>query len=267
MDMPFNCDLRGRRALVGGSSKGIGKASAEVLARMGASVTLLARSEATLRQAVASLDTRYGQEHRYLVADAAQRDTLFHTVEKHGEDVGVIHILVNNTGGPAGGPIERSSSDEFLQAFENHVLVSHGLAKILAPGMAVSGFGRVINIISTSVKQPLDGLGVSNTIRGAMASWAKTWANEVAPRGITVNNVLPGATATERLAQIVDRKAVASGQPTDVVAAAMVEEIPVGRFGLPEEVAAAVGFLASPAASYITGTSLLVDGGRTRSLS
>jgi 3-oxoacyl-[acyl-carrier protein] reductase len=262
----FNLDLTGRTALVCGASKGIGRASATILASMGARVFLLARSVDTLANAVAELESAYPAGHMAVQASDSQDATL-ESVEKHVDKHGGVHILVNNTAGPVGGKLVDSTIEQLEQAFLKHVLYAHQLTSLLRGYMAYQAWGRVINIISTSVKQPIEGLGVSNTIRGAMASWSKTMATEVAPLGITVNNVLPGATATERLTAIVERKAQAEGLSQQAVAQAMASEIPVGRFADPGEIAAAVGFLASPAAAYITGTSILVDGGRTRSLS
>jgi 3-oxoacyl-[acyl-carrier protein] reductase len=263
--LAINLDLKGRRALVGGASKGIGKACASVLAAMGANVTVMARNAASLQQVVSSLPVRDGQQHWVLEADVQRPDELCQRVENHVETAGGFHIVINNTAGPAAGNIVESSVSQLSQTFADHVLLSHRLMLILRGYMVDSGWGRVINIISTSVKSPLEGLGVSNTVRGAMASWSKTLATELAPYGITVNSVLPGATATERLASIIDRKA--QGRSVAEVEAEMLAEIPMGRFAKPEEIAAAVGFLASPAAGYITGTSILVDGGRTRALS
>jgi 3-oxoacyl-[acyl-carrier protein] reductase len=261
----LNLDLKGRRALVGGASKGIGRASAEVLAAMGADVVVMARSADLLQHVVNALPRDTGQHHGVIVADVQRPDELCASVENYVENNGGFHIVVNNTAGPAAGKVVDSRVDEFEQAFANHVITSHRLMLILRGFMVDNGWGRIINIISTSVKSPIDGLGVSNTIRGAMASWSKTLATELAPFGITVNNVLPGATSTERLAAIIERKS--RGKSKEEVEQEMLAEIPIGRFGTPQEIAAAVGFLASPAASYITGTSILVDGGRTRSLS
>jgi 3-oxoacyl-[acyl-carrier protein] reductase len=156
--------------------------------------------------------------------------------------------------------------DRFPEIFAQHVGSAHTTTRLVLPGMREAGYGRVINIISTSVKQPIPGLGVSNTVRGAMASWAKTLSAEVAKDGITVNNVLPGATRTERLEQLIAGKASRAGATPEAVAAAMEAEIPAGRFADPSEVAQAVVFLASPEAAYITGINLPVDGGRTASL-
>jgi len=177
-----------------------------------------------------------------------------------------VHILINNTGGPAAGPALTARADEFLNAFQQHLICNHLLAQLVAPGMKEAKYGRIVNIISTSVKIPLKGLGVSNTIRGAVASWAKTLANELGGFGITVNNVLPGATATERLDTIIQNKSIKTGHERDDVENEMLAEIPAGRFGQPEEIAAMVAFLASPAAAYVNGTSIPVDGGRTGSI-
>lgn len=263
----MDLSLHQKRALVGGSSKGIGRAIAQELALQGASVTLLARSADVLAEVCASLETSQGQRHDYIVADVQQPDSLRHAVENHVHNHGGYHIVVNNTAGPAGGKLLNASIDELVQAFDNHILIAHQLMRITAPCMADLGYGRFINIISTSVKQPIEGLGVSNTIRGAMASWAKTLATELGGQGITVNNVLPGATATERLDQIIDRKAAVGGVDRVAVIDELLAEIPAGRFADPSEIANAVVFLASPAASYINGTSIVVDGGRTRALS
>src|SRR5690606_21533160 len=176
------------------------------------------------------------------------------------------HILVNNSGGPAAGPATEAKPEAFLQAFQQHLICNHILATLVIPGMKQAGFGRIINIISTSVKIPLKNLGVSNTIRGAVASWAKTMSNELGQFGITVNNVLPGATATGRLEAIINNKVAKTGMEQARVEEEMLAEIPAKRFGMPEEIAAMVAFLASPAAGYVNGTSIPVDGGRTGSI-
>jgi len=259
--------LSSRRALVGGSTQGIGRAIAEALAAQGATVTLLARNAATLQEVAAALPTPEGQRHHFLVADFAAPEALAAVVREHLHQTGTsFDILVNNTGGPAGGPILASTPDDFRAAFEQHLVANHLLAQAVVPGMQQAGYGRIINIISTSVKVPLPGLGVSNTIRGAVASWAKTLANELGAQGITVNNVLPGATLTQRHHSLVDKKVAQTGQSAEAIEADMLRLIPAKRFGQAEEVAAAVAFLASRAAGYINGTSVPVDGGRTGSL-
>lgn len=261
----LSTDLTGKTALIAGSTQGIGLATAQSMAVSGASCVLIARNETALKQAISTLDVTKGQSHQYLVAD-------FSNPENVREVAGVffgqqsVHILVNNSGGPAAGKAIDAVTDAFLQAFNQHLICNHILATLAAPGMKAAGYGRIINIISTSVKIPLKNLGVSNTIRGAVASWAKTMANELGEFGITVNNVLPGATSTGRLESIINNKASKTGVDTTAVEEEMLAEIPAGRFGRPEEIAAVVTFLASPAAAYVNGTSIPVDGGRTGSI-
>jgi len=261
----MNIDLKGRNALVCGSSSGIGKASAILLSQMGANVTLLARNPASLEAALQELHRGPGQEHDFIIADMAQHIDLIEKInglvmQKR------IHILVNNSGGPPAGDILSANIVSFRQAFEQHLLANHLIVQKVTPGMKEVAWGRIINIISTSVKQPLHGLGVSNTIRAAVANWAKTLATELAPFQVTVNNVLPGATATDRLHAIISNKAGKQVRSEEEVREEMLAEIPMKRFADPAEIAAAVAFLASPAAAYITGTQITVDGGRTGSL-
>ena len=259
--------LSSYHALVGGSTQGIGRAVAEALATDGATVTLVARDEAALRQVLASLPTPAGQTHRYLVADYADPAHLAATVaaDLAAHPAGY-QILINNTGGPPAGPLLAAAPEAFEAAFRQHVVCNQLLAQALVPGMQAAGYGRIINIVSTSVKVPLAGLGVSNTIRGAVASWAKTLANEVAADGITVNNVLPGATVTQRHHALIEQKMQETGQSQAEVEAGILKGIPAHHFAQPAELAAVVAFLASPAAGYVTGTSIPVDGGRTGSL-
>lgn len=258
----MNIRLNGKNALVCGSSRGIGRASALALAKLGANVILLSRSADQLMDVVKELELTDGQHHSYIVADISDSEALQKKIKSLVANRN-IHILVNNTGGPAGGAILNASPEEFLTAYQNHLISNHILTGLVVPGMKKSGYGRIINIISTSVKIPLKGLGVSNVTRGAVASWAKTLSNELAYFGITVNNVLPGATATDRLAEIIENKADKLMQTKEQVIEEMKAEIPMGRFASAEEIAAAVAFLASPAASYITGINVPVDGGRT----
>lgn len=258
--------LTGKRAIVCGASRGIGRAAAAELASLGASVTLVARSEENLKAALAGLDVSRKQQHHALAADFSDPETLKEKIDAHVKAHGSLHILVNNTGGPPAGPVETATPEQFEAAFTQHLLCNHILAQAVLPGMKKEQYGRIINVISTSVKVPLKGLGVSNTVRGAVANWAKTLAGEVAAFGVTVNNVLPGATATSRLDEIIDGKAKKSGKERDAVIAEELAHIPAGRFAKPEELAAAIAFLASPAASYINGINLPVDGGRTGSL-
>lgn len=262
----MNTSLSGRRAVVCGSTRGIGRACAQELAVMGASVTLLARDRKALEATAQSLSADDGQKHSFRVADFFDPESVKSVVTEFTAGGGFAHILVNNTGGPLGGPIIGASRDEFERAFQSHVICSHYLVQALLPAMKRGGYGRIINIVSTSVRQPIPGLGVSNTTRGAIASWAKTLAGEVARFGVTVNNVLPGATKTERLFSLIQERARRTGRSVDEEKGTWLTPIPAGRFAEPSEIAAAVAFLASPAASYITGVSLPVDGGRIDSI-
>lgn len=262
----MNIDLRGKKAMVCGSTDGIGKASALELASMGASVILVARIEEKLIKTRDELSTSAGQEHHYIVADFDFPPELKIRVEDFIAENGPVNILVNNTGGPAGGPILDAKKEDFLHAFNAHLICNHILVQCVSEGMKETGYGRIINIISTSVKVPLHGLGVSNTIRAAVANWSKTLANELGRYGITVNNVLPGATMTNRLDSIAKKRSEKSGKSPEEVLAEMAAEVPMLRVAQPHEVAAAVAFLASPAASYINGINIPVDGGRTGSL-
>jgi len=261
----MNISLENKNALVCGSSKGIGSASARLLADMGANVTLAARSEDILKALVLELDTSKGQKHDYITVDYNEQAGLRTKIESLVSKKNV-HILVNNTGGPPAGPIAKATPEAFLSAYNQHLICNHILATTLLPGMEAEGFGRIINIISTSVKSPLANLGVSNTTRGAVASWSKTLAGEVAAKGITVNNVLPGFTNTGRLDEIINNKTKKAGSTKEETITAMQSIVPMKRFADPSEIAAAVGFLASPAASYITGINIPVDGGRTNCL-
>jgi len=261
----LSLDLSNKNALVAGSTQGIGLASAQALASLGCNCTLIARNQKALEEAIKTLDQSKGQKHQYLVADYSQPEQV-RSVVTHFVTHNPIHILINNTGGPAAGLASAASTDAFLAAFNQHLICNHIVSTLVIPAMKEAAYGRIINIISTSVKIPLKGLGVSNTIRGAVASWAKTMANELGQFGITVNNVLPGATATGRLSSIIENKAAKTGAEKDEVTEEMLAEIPAGRFGLPEEIASMVAFLASPAAAYVNGTSIPVDGGRTGSI-
>lgn len=258
----LSTDLSGKRALVAGSTQGIGFASAAALASMGAECVLISRNEESLKEAVGKLDVSNGQKHSYLVADFQQPAQVEKVVSDFIKEHRV-HILVNNSGGPAAGPAHTAKVEQFESAFQQHLVCNHILATLCMEGMKQEGFGRIINIISTSVKIPLKGLGVSNTIRGAVASWAKTMANELGKDGITVNSVLPGATGTARLESIINNKSAKTGNSKDEVEQEMLAEIPAGRFGKPEEIASVVAFLATPAAAYVNGVSIPVDGGRT----
>jgi 3-oxoacyl-[acyl-carrier protein] reductase len=255
--------LAGKRALVCGSTQGIGRAAAIELASRGAAVTLFARDAGALGRVRAELP---GKDHAYLVADFSDNASVKSVAAAEIRDRGAFHVLVNNTGGPPAGPIADASPDAFLDAFRAHLVNNQILAQAVIPGMKQSGYGRIVNIVSTSVREPIPGLGVSNTIRASVAGWAKTLAGELAPHGITVNNVLPGYTKTARLDSIIAGRAKASGRSVEDVTRDMLAQVPAKRFGDPREIAAAIGFLASPAGGYITGVSLPVDGGRIAAL-
>ena len=257
--------LIGKQALVCGSKQGIGFAIAKELALLGADCVLVARNEESLQKALGQLDTSQGQTHRYLMADFSNTTNVKEVINEFAKD-NKVHILINNTGGPPSGKIAEAKDTDFLSALNLHLINNHNISTALLEGMKASGYGRIINIVSTSVKVPLPNLGVSNTTRAAVAGWSKTMANEVAKFGITVNNVLPGATATVRLSSIIENKSQKTNTDLKAVEAEMLHEIPMARFGQPEEIAAMAAFLATPAASYITGQSICVDGGRTGSI-
>ena len=262
----MNLSLTSRRALVCGSTQGIGRAAATELASLGASVTLIARNPDQLKAVAADLPRPNNQPHDFIVADFSDPASVAAAIAPAIDPNRPFHVLVNNTGGPKGGPIAAAAADEFLAAFKIHVLSNQALVQALLPGMKAAKYGRIINVISTSVKAPIEGLGVSNTIRAAVANWAKTLATEVGPFGITVNNVLPGFTDTARLDSLFSAKAEKLGKTKDDVLKAAIATIPAGRLGEAAEIAAAVAFLATPAAAYINGINLPVDGGRTPSL-
>lgn len=262
----MNLDLTNKTAIVCGSTQGIGKAVAMELAALGANVTLIARNEQSLKQTKAELPNNGKQLHSYLAVDFSNATQLKNLVEQFIQRHGPVNILVNNTGGPPSGPILNAKTEEFLSAFNNHLICNHILAQACVEGMKNTGYGRIINVISTSVKQALPNLGVSNTVRAAVGNWAKTLANELGKFGITVNNVLPGATATQRLSSIIEAKALKTEVNQSIVEKEMLHEIPLGRFAQAVEIATAVAFLASPSAAYINGINLPVDGGRTSSL-
>lgn len=263
----MNIQLNGKNALICGSTQGIGKACAIELARLGANITLFARNPEQLKAVCSELDTAQDQQHDYLSADFDKPEQVQETLIVYlSETSKKMHILVNNTGGPPSGRITDAQSKDFLSAYQRHLICNQLLAMGVLEGMKQAKYGRIINIISTSVKEPLANLGVSNTTRWAVAAWAKTWANEVAVHGITVNNVLPGYTDTARLRSLIGTMAAKQGKTEEQIANEMLNSVPMLRFADAHEIAAAVAFLASPAASYINGINLPVDGGRTKSL-
>lgn len=256
--------LKDKKAFVCGSTQGIGRAAAVELANLGASIVLLARNEDSLKQVRDELDQSQNQRHDFIVADFSAPDELKNKVAEYLEkNPSPVHILINNTGGPAAGKAIDADLQEFINAFQTHLICNQILVQSLVDRMKAERYGRIVNVISTSVKQPIPNLGVSNTIRGAVASWAKTLAGELGEYGITVNNVLPGFTKTARLESIINNKAQKTGDSAATIEAEMQNETPAKRFGEAAEIANAIAFLASPAAAYINGINLPVDGGRT----
>jgi 3-oxoacyl-[acyl-carrier protein] reductase len=255
--------LDGLHAVIGGGTQGIGNATAKEMARLGASITLLARDPDALAKALDELDTSKGQQHHSIAIDMGDTAALRSAIEAHVAAHGPVDILVNNTGGPPPGPAHEAEPEAFEKAFRQHLIAFQTLVCAIVPGMKDRRNGRIINIISTSVKVVLPNLGVSNTVRGAVAQWSKTLAHELGPWNITVNNVLPGATGTARLKAIIANKSAKASISEDEAAQEMKNEIPLRRFAKPEELAAAVCFLAGPSAAYINGINLPVDGGRT----
>jgi 3-oxoacyl-[acyl-carrier protein] reductase len=261
----MNLSLQGKSAIICGSTQGIGLAIAEELALLGANCTLMARNEEALQKAVHLLDSSLNQQHHYLVADFSKPEEVKAVITSFIKNK-TIHILVNNTGGPKPGLMAEENEQKFIDGFNQHVICNQTLAKAVIPGMKTAGYGRIINIISTSVRIPINNLGVSNTIRAAVASWGKTLSNEIGQFNITVNNILTGYTNTNRLKSVIEIGAAARKISVEELATEMKNKIPVKRFGDPSEIAAVVAFLASPAASYVNGISIPVDGGGTGSI-
>ena len=259
----MDTNLSGYKAIICGGTQGIGKATAEELVTLGATVTLVARNEESLIQLRDSLN---GSGHQAVCVDFGDEKLVDERINSHVSRHGPFHILVNNTGGPPSGEITKSKNEQFIQAYLKHLICNHIITKAVLPGMKTNGYGRIINVISTSVKEPIPGLGVSNVTRGAVANWAKTLSREVSAFGITVNNVLPGPTNTKRLKALISDIASKRGLNSHTINQEIIAEIPVGRIAQPEEIAYAIAFLASPAASYINGINLPVDGGKLLSL-
>jgi 3-oxoacyl-[acyl-carrier protein] reductase len=262
----MNLDLTNKTALVCGASQGLGLATAKELALLGATVIIASRTEEKLQKSITQLDTKAGQQHSYIAIDLSKPAEAKAAVEAIVSKGITIHILVNNAGGPAAGPMIDTDAAELEKAFRTHVISSHVLAQLVVPGMKAARYGRIINIVSTSVKQPINGLGISNTVRAAVANWAKTLANEISSYGITINNVLPGYNNTDRLKNLFGKQATDQGTDKQAILNRIVSAIPVQRLGEPEELGAAVAFLCSPAAAYINGINLPVDGGGTGTL-
>lgn len=262
----MDINLKGKNAIVCGSTKGIGKAIAVELAALGANITLFARDAGAMKKNLSALDHSQGQQHDYLAADFRFPEQVLEVITDFTKKKSSLHILVNNSGGPAPGLAIDADPHDFLNAFSQHLICNQHIVQAVVPLMKKEKYGRIINVISTSVRTPIQGLGVSNTIRGAVASWAKTLSTELGPYGITVNNILPGFTETTRLDSLIESKAKARSIAPDELAAEMKLAIPARRFADPTETAALAGFLASPSAAFISGESIRVDGGATPSI-
>ena len=258
--------LQNKIALIGGASQGLGAACAKALATAGATVIVFARTEEKLKKVVNTLPTPLQQEHSYLIIDTSNLIDSKKAIQQLIEKIKTVHIIINNTGGPAAGLLYETSVEDLKASFESHLLHAHQLVQLLLPGMREAKFGRIINLLSVSIKEPIDDLGISNTIRAGMANWAKTLSRELGPWGITVNNVLPGFTNTERLNYLFSNRAEKAGVTIEDITKGVENSIPVKRLGEPEELAAAVCFLCSNEASFINGINLPIDGGQIRSL-
>ena len=259
----MNKQLLKKRALICGGSDGIGKATAIMMADMGCEVTLFARNSTKLQSTIEKLSKKESQKHNFLCADFDDSIALKKEITSYTKRLkNPFNILINNSGGPKGGPLIDAEEDEFRIAFERLLIANHIISKCLVPGMKEIGSGRIINVISTSVTQVLPGLGVSNTIRGSVAQWAKTLALELGEFNITVNNVLPGYTDTGRLKSLAISKAENTGSTIETVRENWKKNTSLKRIGSPEEVASIIAFLASDSSSYVTGQNISVDGGR-----
>lgn len=261
----MNLGIDGRVALVAASSRGLGRAAARELAEGGASLVLCARGADTLEAAAAEL-RETGAHVEAVVADVAREDGVRSVVDAAHHRFGRVDVLVTNAGGPPAGPFEDHDLQAWRDAVRLNLESAVGLVQGVLPGMKERGWGRIINITSVAVKQPVDGLMLSNSVRAAVTGFARTLANEVASHGVTVNNVLPGFTRTERLEELVAKAAKREGIDRAQALARWEEAIPAGRLGEPQELGALVAFLASERAAYITGTSIPVDGGWVRGL-
>ena len=258
--------LKDRVALVAAASRGIGFACARELAREGARVFLCSRDEGHAAEAASKIKDETGAEVKALRADVTNNADIARFVDEAIEHAGRVDICVTNAGGPPATVFADTDLDMFRQAFEQNALSAIRLAKFVLPGMIEQKWGRIINITSVSVKQPIEGLLLSNTVRAGLTGWAKTVSNEVAASGVTVNNVAPGYTLTERQDELADVRGKAAGKSKQEVIETWATQAPIQRMAAPEEIAAAVAFLASERASYITGVTLQVDGGWVRGL-
>lgn len=255
-DFPFSSSaLEGKHAIVCGASKGIGAATAKMLAKAGAKVTAVSRNPHAL------LEELEGDGHTVISLDLEDREAIDNFISTIEE----CHILINNAAGPPGGPLLDNKVEDFEAPFRRHLHASHTLVRGLVPKMEAAGMGRIVNIISTSVREPIPNIGLSNTLRGAMASWAKSLSREL-PTCITINNVLPGFTDTDRLGSLASSINAKTGKSIEEIHAGWMSQVPIERLIDPLETGAAIAYLCMPIAGGIRGVSLAVDGGRMRSI-
>ena len=263
----MDLQLTGKRALICGGSSGLGRAVASALVAEGAHVALLSRSAAKLEAAAAEMNAAGPGRAVWVIADLADHDALLNAVDAAEEELGgPIEILLNNTGGPAPWGVQGLDPDLWRTQFEAMVLSVFRLTDRVLPAMKAAGWGRILNVASTSVVEPIANLGVSTALRSSVAGWAKTLAVEVAGDGVTVNTLLPGRIDTPRIGQIDAANAARSGVAPEEARAASERTIPVGRIGRPEEFGVVAAFLASPRASYVTGSLVRIDGGAVRAI-
>mgnify|MGYP003320481996 FL=1 len=265
-DFPYaTTALQGKHALVCGASKGIGRATAQMMAKAGANVTVCARNADSLKALCEELTELGPGKHTAMTLDLENQEAISEQIPALLKQQGPVHILINNAAGPPGGPLLANTLEDFEAPFKRHLHAAHTLTQLIAPGMEQEGYGRIIQIISTSVKEPIPNIGLSNTLRGAMASWAKTLSRELAPC-ITINNVLPGFTNTGRLGSLASSIQERTGKSLEEVQEGWLNQVPIERLIEPLETASAIAFLALPASGGIRGVSLAVDGGRLRGI-
>lgn len=258
--------LKGRVALVAAASKGIGYAAAHALAAEGVRVFLCSRDEARAQEAAAKISLVTGTPCTGIRADVTSEEDVARFVRTAQEETGRVDICVTNAGGAPSSTFATTDLEMYRRAFELNALSAIRLAQLTVPAMREQGWGRIINVTSISVRQPVDGLLLSNTVRAGLTGWAKTLSNEVAAEGVTVNNVAPGYTLTERQDELAVSRGLAMGKSKEELFALWASQIPMRRLARPEEIGDAVAFLASERASYITGVTLQVDGGWVRGL-